>query len=392
MNKYYIFMKKESSQVFKRDESNKLEKMSHNGIDVFNNTLKYDFKTEEIVAAFEDKYYTQNRYAIIGPNSLCCGINVDLPTKLCIYLLDLFKLLNIDSGEVVIVLEEDATVLFYSNNLDINKVFELVFSAIKKSYKISYKGALIQNNIITGLQRYLLHKYKNGTGFIDDLFLSAVFKRDKKRVATGNGYWGLYDLNNKRENDEKFYRYLETEGISKRHENIENIKNYVYNESLTKTKVDSLNLIIKDEEYNLDFKIINEYVDKIIEDNLTRLKELLPDKCNPDTKIKFFMSIKNNKTKEKVIEIFNDKNFEIASQEEYNDLVDKVMIYIDYVIKYNTILHKKKIFQLLNSKRRHEIEVRLNYSDGIAYSFDLYISQKEDDEVFKKLNIKKMNL
>ena len=68
------------------------------------------------------------------------------------------------------------------------------------------------------------------------------------------------------------------------------------------------------------------------------------------------------------------------------------MIYIDCVIKYNTILHKKKILQLLNSKRRQEIEVRLNYADGIAYSFELYISPKEDDEIFKKLNIKKINL
>ena len=74
-------------------------------------------------------------------------------------------------------------------------------------------------------------------------------------------------------------------------------------------------------------------------------------------------------------------------QEEYNDLVDKVMIYIDYIVKYNTVLYRKKIQQLLNSKRKLEIIHKLNYFENIAYTFDLFISKKELDEMINKLNV-----
>ena len=68
------------------------------------------------------------------------------------------------------------------------------------------------------------------------------------------------------------------------------------------------------------------------------------------------------------------------------------MIYIDLVINYNNLIYKKKIAKLLSGKNRVEVSKRLQYDGNFAYGLDFLLDDKTNDQVFNKLNIKRINL
>lgn len=390
MIRYYFFINTEFTTVFKKDDKGNYEQISYNDIYQFNNTLKFNFETEEIEIAYEDKYFMNNRYAIIGDDSVICGCTVNVIFKMGIYLYDLFNLLKINNSEIAVIFEEDAIDCFESYRIDIYKVMDNVFNVLCNSENlITYKGCFLLNSLKLGLEKYMLHQYKNGVAYINNFFLGLHINKGKKGTLVGHAEWAKQNIEEKNECNNEFYKYLELNGFSINQENIENIKNYVIYETLKNKELNKVKIIVKDEEYYLDFQVINQFVQNNINNNIKRLNEEL-EKLGTDTKdVIIFVNITNKEVEEKILSILNEKNMIIADKQQYDDFFKKLIIYIDLVIKYNNVVYRKKITQLLNSKYHHQIRNNIIYDGYYAYGLNNLLDERNNDIVFKELGIKK---
>ena len=393
MTRYYLFVNREYTKIFMKNDINPITQKEYEGTFLFNNTLKFDYYKEECVIAYKDKYFMENRYAVIGNDIFICGKEYNIIGKMFIYLLDLFKLLAITNGEIVIITDEEVDTFYYENNINVNRMFELIFKELHNfELDLSFKGCLDQNNVILGLQKFLIHENKDGVGYIDDFFIGVYLNKGKKGSMVGRALWGRKDSEKKEKIDQEFLKYLELEGFRLDDADIDNIKNYVYFEAQVNKQIDSITFTIRDEEYHLNFKNINQFVEQTITENLVTLNEELNAIDDTTSKIKFYINILNVDTKQKVLDILATKNIEIASYEEYEKFLNRTMIFIDQVIKYNSVLYKKKIQKILNNKNRKEIAKMILYDGQIAYGLSHYLMDKTVDEIFDLLGIKKIKL
>lgn len=393
MTRYYLFINREYTKIFKKNETEPIIQIEYDGTLLFNNTLKFDFYKEECVIAYQDKYFMENRYAVIGNDIFICGREYNAIGKMFIFLLDLFKLLDITKGEIVIITDEEVDTFYYVNYINANRMFEMIFKELLNfELDLSFKGCLDQNNIILGLQKFLIHENKEGVGYIDDFFVGVYLNKGKKGTMVGRALWGRKDSEKKEKIDQEFLKYLELEGFRLEEADVDNIKNYVYYEAQVNKQIDNITFNIRDEEYHLNFKNINKFVEQTITENLITLNEELSTIDDTTNKIKFYVNILNADTNQKVLDILATKNIEIASNEEYNSFLNKTMIFIDQVIKYNSILYKKKIQKLLNCKNKNEIARAILYDGQIAYGLSQYLMDKTVDEIFDLLGIKKIKL
>lgn len=405
MARFYFQMTKKTTSLIKNENNNYSEILLF-GRKYINNTLSYDFDNG-LVCAPLDNDYLLNRYSAISKETNICGVTMYPVYKfatLIEYILSYLhsnSLIDLDiENEFVFIL--DRSFLHYWQEyikLDHVGVIKTIIELMNEKYKsegcrgnIYYKGAFESLLISEGLSEYILSRYPNGFGYIDDTMVSFSNIKNKS-IGTFGKYWTSDYLNMKEEIDSEFYKYLSELGIPLTNETYENVKNFIFDEARKHNDTQYIRYIIRDEEYMLDTHILKKYIHEHEKLEVKTLLDSLESLCT-NSGYSIIVNISNPYIKSKAIERLLSLGAIILNEHQYIEYYFKKIKYVDCLFKYNVPIFKKRMKDLCKKNNLTANQaIRKFLYDGIYfYKLSFVLSKKEHINIYKMLGYEYLEL
>ena len=387
MDRYYIYIAKSYTRVYKKENGGKPLEFDINGIKISDipNLVYYDFLSKKFKIMVNPDIFRQT---FLSPFSLSSqALGYDYKVLRNAFFRDLFdNYLKINKGEIVVIPTVDLLDLMVKveGEISLNDFFKEVFTYLKPlGYLFDFKGAYINRYLKENIIHFLTYYNKKGFFFMDDeLYICVSHGENGISFTSGNWKHIMDNKNSIEKSYESVKELFSLEGIDLREEIVYDLLNHMIDSYFLDidNRLDSIT--IKDKIVPINYKKTKENISLIINDIY---EDIIKSIDENDTKVylnesKYIFNVTNKTLENKLINYLTDKGAKENDIFSYDDVTYKMLLYTDMVMKYNAPIYKKFV-------PKEFLKSNNNYIDGILYEIGCILSNSDIGNLIKYLEL-----